>query len=216
MAVKVIWEFDPSVAVTSFTLDKSVDQGTSYTFLATVTFDINGANFDRAEKHFFYNDAAGAPGHIYRITATGAFGTSLPSYMVAPADPPGLCVVIGYARNAFGEVDVGMQVFVESWGERGTGWASNPAGVVGNNAQSLAVISSTRTTYPDANGLWQVELIRKAYARVRIPALELDWAFEVPDKTGPVNIRDLPLVRQGDVNGTFPEMTGVAPRIVRS
>jgi hypothetical protein len=216
MSVRISWGFDPTVSITSFTLTKSTNNGITYAALASVDFDVNGANYDRPTRTFFYVDNAGAAGHVYKIVAEGALGSSEPVISVAPPNPPSKCLVIGYALDAFGQADEHLVVNVETAGRRGQHWLTNPTGLVANNREALGVVRSSCSVFPDANGMWQVSLLRGSYARVQIPALELDWAFEVPSLEGPVNVRDIPLLRSADYLSLWPDMTAAADPLLRS
>ncbi len=214
--LRVSWDYDSSVAVTSFGVYKSSNKGLTYTLISTVTFAVNGANYNRVDRAFFYDDLTGAAGDIYKIVANGVNGTSASAFGIAPAVELARCLIIGYARDGFGDVDPYMDVLVETYGNRGEHWVQNSGGVIAQHAQAIGVSSGARTLHPDVNGMWSVELIQKTFARIRIPALEFDWAFEVPDKEGPVNIRDVALLRQGDYYGTSPEQVGIGMRIIQS
>ncbi len=212
MSNRIAWGFDPTAGITSFVLTKSTDGGLEYDALATIPFNVSGANFDRATRTFFYIDAAGNPGDTYKIVAVGPLGSSEPSYIVAPPGTPAKCLVVGYALNGFGEADTKLAVHIETYGARGN-WGYSPSGVVGQNPMALGVLQSSKIAYSDENGMWQVDLLQRTYARITIAKLSLDWAFEVPDREGPVNIRDIPLIRQADFFSQFPNQQGVKPRI---
>jgi hypothetical protein len=204
---KLYWKADPSVVVTSFVLTKSTDKAQSFSSLATITYDLAGANYEKKTKRFFYTDSSGAVGDAYRIVAVGANGTSSPVVVIAPADQPDFCTIVGYMLDTFGEVDTSIPVSVHSYGAGA--WTTNPAGVVAQNPEALGLTAASQTVYPGADGIWQVRLIQKAYARITIPALDFDWAFIVPASVGPVNVRDIPLVRQADAYGLFPDQSRI-------
>ena len=207
MSNKVYWNYDPSASITSFTVKRSADMGLTFVLLSTIVFDTNGANFDKQSKRFFYFDGTGAAGNIYAIGSTGTLGTSPDSYVIAPPADPSLCTVIGYARDAFGYADPELSIHVQAFGTPGERWVQNPAGIVSQHGQALGVIGRKVIINPDANGIWQIGLIRKIYARVEIPALDFSWAFEVPDKPGPINIRDIPQLR-GQALSLFSDTAG--------
>jgi hypothetical protein len=217
MSVKITWSYDPSVSVTDYKVYRSTDNGVTYTLVSTIAFDVNGANYDKAERQFFYTDAGGAAGYVYKVTATGANGTSKPVYTIVPPGDPPTCLVIGYVTNVFGQKDLGqVHIDVQGYGSRGELWAPNASGVVANSQQAMGLASGLRRVFLDENGMWQVELVRKTLARITIPALDLDWAFEVPDREGPVNIRDIPCQRGADFETTFGDNAGVRNPITRA
>lgn len=207
MSSTFFWTPDPTQTITSFTLTKSVNQGLSYSALATIPWDVAGANYNKQRKQFFYVDAGGAEGDIYQIVANGAFGVSEPLIIVAPPAEPDLCTIVGYCRDPFGFVDRDVAIHVTAVGTPGERWASSPAGIVGQHHDALGIVSRKQVVYPDENGMWQVSLVRRIYAKVEIPALDFSWAFEVPQAAGPVNIRDIPQLR-GAALALFPDMQG--------
>lgn len=207
MANKISWITDKSVAVASFDIQRSVNKGISFTALVNILADPNGANYDKQTKKYFYLDAGGNPGDIYTVTATGDAGTSKPAYAITAPDPPDLCVIIGYVRDAFGFVEQETSVHVTAFGSPGERWIKNPNGLVAQHPNALGLVNRSAVIKPDAGGIWQVELVRRAYAKVEIPSLDFILAFEVPDKAGPVNIRDIPQLR-GQALALFSEMTG--------
>lgn len=212
MAVKISWSPDLTVPITEFVLTKSVDKGQTFLALVTIPYDTAPASlfYDRKTKRFYYNDLVGNPGDIYQILANGFLGTSKTVIVVAPPTDPDVCTIIGYLSDAFGTIDPGLPIHVYAYGSRAERWAKNPAGLVAQNPQALGIADNTRTVYPNAAGIWQVELVQGTYARVHIPAIEFSWAFEVPKKLGPVNVRDIPQLR-GSALGAFPEMQGDSP-----
>lgn len=208
MANRITWIPDKSLPITSFSLMKSTDKSISFTLLASVLANANdSAAYDKQTGRYYYNDMAGNPGDVYAITSVGPAGTSRVVYALAPADPPGVCTVVGYVRDAFGYVDQAITILVSAFGTPGERWVVNPNGLLAQNSQALGLVSRTATLAPDANGLWQIDLVRKAYAKVEIPALDFTWIFEVPNKSGPINVRDIPQLR-GQALELFPEMQG--------
>lgn len=206
MANKFYWTPDPTQTITSFDIERSTDHGSSFAALVNIPFNVNGANYDKQRKQFFYEDAAGQPGYIYRIVANGAFGVSVPLTIVAPPAEPELCTIIGYVRDASGYVDRTTAIHVTAVGSPEEHWAPNPEGLVAHNAHALGIVAKRDVIHPDENGMWQVDLIRGIYARIEIPALMFQRTFEVPRKAGPINVRDIAEVRGralalfGDVN----------------
>lgn len=207
MSNTILWKHDPSVAITSFTLQKSTDKGIIFSALATVAFSVTGPNWDAANRRWQYVDTAGNPGDVYSITATGTNGTSPAALAISPPVVPTTCTIIGYLTDAAGNVDVQVPISVQTTGSRGEQWISSPPGALARNPEALAVIGANLTVFPDNNGMWQVKLLRRSFARVSIPAVQLDWAFEVPNTPGPLNIRDIPQLRGAELT-VFPEMTG--------
>ena len=207
MANKVFWIPDLTQTITSFQVDRSLDKGQTFTTVATITFDVNGVNFDKPTKRFFYSDASGVPGAVYAVTAIGPSGSSAPVYAITPADAPLTCTIIGYVRDVLGYAMPDAAIVVKAFGSTGEQWARNPNGLLAQNPNALGVVSRDIIVKPDDNGMWQVTLLRKAYAKIEIPSQEFVWAFEVPDKTGPINIRDIPQLR-GQALQLFPEMLG--------
>lgn len=203
MSNTIVWNYDPAVTITSFALEKSVDKGLTFAALATVVFNLTGANYDQVNKRFFYLDGAGNPGDVYRVTSTGAFGVSGPTIAVAPPAQPALCTVIGYVLDGLGRPRTDVRVEVHAYGVGGERWTRNHAGVVAQNPAAVGIVATAETVYPDAAGVWQVSLLQKALVRIEIAELGLSWAFEVPAKVGPVNVRDLPQLRGASFNGIW-------------
>jgi len=205
MAYRLNWTSE-ATAIASFDLSKSIDMGETYSSLVNIPFDTTGDNYDRPNKHFFYNDTSGQPGHIYKVVINASTATD-PLVIIAPPAPPAKCMIIGYMLDAGGYVPTDVQVSVEAYGTRGERWGRNPTGIVGQNKEALGITARRFFVKPDANGMWSVNLIRKVFALIEIPAINFRWAFEVPDKDGPVNIRDIPQLRGQDL-ALFPEMDG--------
>lgn len=207
---RVYWEHSALAPITSFVLEKSVNKGASYTTLATIVFSTTGANYDSKSRRFFYTDSAGQAGAIYRITSVGTLGTSEPAFAITPPAAMLKCLIIGYVRDSYGNVDTNMRVLVSSYGTRGEAWAYNATGVVANEALAVGVpVDQSIIVQPNAEGIWRVELLRKTLARIQIPDLNFEWAFEVPDAQGPINIRDIPQLRGADFSGLWPGQDGV-------
>lgn len=217
MSVKITWQADPSVTITSFTVIVSTDKGATFTTLATVTFNTaSGApNYDQRLKQFFFVDSSGNPGNIYQVAAIGTNGTSIPEFVIAPPSSYPMCDIFGYVIDAFGDVDTSIPIEVSSFGSRGEKWARNVGGIISQNPMGLGIAAVMRTIFPDNNGIWQISLIQGAFARVSIPILDFTWTFEVPANAGPINIRDLPQLR-GQALGVFPEMGGESTRFPES
>jgi len=214
---RLTWVPDPSVAVTSFTVQKSTDEGITFSTIATVTAGAASPNYDRQDKVYFYVDSGSSPGDVYKVTCTGPNGTSLPAYAVAAPDPLPLCLVIGYVANGFGDRLSGVAVSVKSFGAKSSAWVNNPAGTIAQNPRAVGVAAtSEKTVYTDAAGIWQVSLVQKTEALVTIPDLRFEYAFEVPAKTGPINIRDIAELRGGSFHALHGEPLGVPtfPRLL--
>ena len=214
--MRILWDFDRSVPVTSFTLTKSTDKGLAYAALDVVSFDINGAAYLPGKKRFHYDDVAGDSGHLYKVIASGPYGAAAAVIGVAPPQAPSKCLVIGYLLDGVGNVDTQSPVIVETHGTNGSYWTNNPSGVVAQNAQAQGIGYSRYEIYPDQTGLWQIPLVIGTVARVQIPSQELDWAFEVPNQEGPVNIRDLPLLSMADYFSLYPDRSGTRAGLVNS
>lgn len=207
--MRLVWNPDPAIAITSFSLYRSDDKGRTYSLLATIAANYSGANYDKQNKRFFYEDAATSHGSIYKITVTGPSGTSDPAYLIAPPDSIPKCVIIGYIADAHGRPVAGEQVSVEAAGTKGSTWMRNPDGLVAENPEAQGVQIGRQTVYTDENGVWQVTVARKSIIRVNIPSLRVEKMMEVPDLEGPINFRDIIEVRGGSFRGIFDEQTGV-------
>jgi hypothetical protein len=214
MANRLYWKADPSVTVTSFVITRSTDLAQSFSALATVNYDLAGANYDKRTKKFFYDDSTGSNGNVYRIVAVGNNGTSTPVFLVAPAAAPSTCTIIGYIMDTFAEVNTSLQVHVESYGR--PQWKKGTSTLVAQSAEALGVPTSEQIVTPNTDGVWQVRLVQGAYAKIRIPDLQYDHAFLVPEKEGPVNIRDIPFLRQADLHGLYPDQSVTQAGIPRA
>lgn len=214
MSYRVQWFADDPTAQ-SFLLEKSTDKGVSYTTLTTIAYDTTGVNYDPRLKVFFYVDAGGAAGHVYRLTVTGTQGVSPPSFIVVPMAAPDMCHIIGYVRSPFGEVDQSVKVDVFSFGSRGERWMKSPSGLLGINPEALGVTNAQKAVFPNADGMWEVLLVQGTYARIFIPEMSFEWTFLVPSVTGPVNIRDIAQLR-GQERALYSEQTGDQPNFSES
>jgi len=203
MSNTISWSYDPTVTITSFALQKSTDKGVTFAALATVAYDPSGANFSVATRKFFYVDAAGAAGDVYRVTSTGAFGVSGPAVAVAPPSEPDKCTIIGYALDGLGRARTDMAVTVTVYGTSGERWVKNPVGTVAHNPQALGMTFTQETVFTTDQGIWQVDLVQRALVRITIEELGYEKSFEVPGKTGPVNIRDVADYRGASHGGLY-------------
>ena len=196
------WGFDRTETVTSFVITKSTDKGQSFSALATVTFDVGGAAFEKKTARFFYTDATLAAGDIYRLTVVGPGGTSQPEFLIVPPTLQ-LCHVFGYVFDAFGAPSK-ADVNVEAYAPAGMGfWTVATTGVAAHDSTALALAPRSAVVSVDAAGLWRVALLRRCHARIVIAELGIDYAFEVPDREGPINLRDIPRLRQADAHGQW-------------
>ena len=191
MSNKFYWSSDPADKATSFDLNKSVDGGATYTSLVNVPYDVNGVNYDRQQKKFFYTDVSGNAGDIYHVVSNGPLGASDPLIVVAPPTEAPTCTIVGYVRDPFGYVDTRMAVHVESAGKGSERWVAAGNGTIGQNAQSLAIVDRSIIVNPNSDGMWSVDLIQRSVMRIMIPALEFNVTFEVPARIGPINVKDL-------------------------
>jgi hypothetical protein len=208
MSVRLYWYADTTQTVTSFSIRKSSDGGLTYDAPVSVLFNVNGANYEKQTKRFFYDDALGAAGNIYKISAVGPLGTSSEETVIVEGDKPPLCRVIGYIKDAFGGVDQTVSIQVKAFGTPGERWAKNTTGMVARNSHALALTSREIFLRPDASGMWSVDLVQGVYAHVSISSLNFEHVFEVPAQAGPVNIRDIPQLRGQDL-ALFPEYSGL-------
>lgn len=206
MAATIYWDADDTT-VTSYALSRSTNKGASYSAVATVAASTVGANYDARTKRYFYTDAGASAGDIFKLIATGSLGTSEPEFAIVPPSAPSLCRVVGYALTGFGEADVQLPVLVTLFGSRGESWNRNPTGVMAQSAEALHLVPASRTVYPDTAGIWSVDLVRGALARVQIAQTGFSWVFRVPDVAGPVNIRDIPQAR-GQELAPYGELLG--------
>lgn len=217
MAQRVLWRVDPgSAGITEFQLQKSVDAGNSYTALVTIPFDLNGANYEKQAARFFYDDAGGGSGHVYLVYAVGPNGTSDPIFFIPPPSDPQRCAIIGYVLDVFGNADQSVAVEVNASTRPSERWHTNPTGLVAREARALGILPAAMRVYPDANGIWQVSLVRKAFARISIPALDFEKDIEVPDAIGPFNIVDVPGLTGTDASGIFQGGPGLRASIPRA
>lgn len=203
MSNKLIWSPNYSVPISSFTIVKSTDMGITFAFLATVDFDTSSGapNYLPGTKQFFYNDSSGNPGDMYQITASGDNGTSAASLVVTPPASIPLCTIFGYQVDGFGNPGTAI-VTCRSIGSKGERWAKTVPGMDAFSTQALGVVAASAEVFTDSNGIWQVSLVQGSYAQIEIPAINFTWTFEVPAKSGPINIRDIPTLR-GEALGLF-------------
>jgi hypothetical protein len=202
-----IW-WKSSVA-SSFVLAVSTDDGLTFEPLATIPFDINGANAKNGR--FFYDHADGDSRYIYSLSAVGTNGTSRPVLAFAPTTAPSTCTVHGYARDLSGDVILSahIQVNVDTQ-------YINAEGAVAKNDDGFLLMSGERWLYFDENGHWQIELPRLAHARILIPVAGFSKLFIVPDETGPVNLRDIPSLPQASYLGTWDKSDEMRAEIVHA
>jgi hypothetical protein len=206
MAATIYWDADDTT-VTSYALSRSSDKGVTYSAVATVAASTVGANYDARSRRYFYTDASAAAGDIFKLVATGSLGTSEPEFAIVPPAAAPVCRIVGYALTGFGEADVLLPVLVTLFGSRGESWNRNPTGTMAQHAEALHLVPASRTVYPDLTGLWAVDVVRGALARVQIAQTGFSWVFRVPDVAGPVNIRDIPQAR-GQELAPYGELLG--------
>jgi len=102
---------------------------------------------------------------------------------IAPPPAPHLCRLYGYLISMTGTVSDAYAVRVEGKGLLGDGYPT------GADAQGVALDS--KTVRPDrTTGMWQIDLVRGCYVRIRIDAQRIDRALRVPD-AATANFRDL-------------------------
>ena len=217
MSVRLEWAPDPAGnGVTTYNIEKSTDKGVSWAVLDDVAYNVNGGSFDKPSRRFYYVDAEGNPGDIYRLNAQGTWGTSDWVFLIAPPGTQPLCQVFGYVDTAFAIQDVQTRIVVSAFMPNGRQWARNTQGLVSHNPEGLGILEGERVVYPDANGIWKVDVAQGVYCKVYIPALNFVWVFEVPRELGPRNIRDILAVRGADFDSVWGEQTGEPRTIINA
>jgi hypothetical protein len=215
MSVTLSWQADntPNTpAITQFNVLLSTDLGATFTLLASVPFNTarSNSNYNQQTRQFSYLDSTGNPGNIYQIISVGSNGNSAPVFAIAPPILYSKCAIIGFLVDPFGDADPTQPVKVSSFGSRGERWTKNQPGIVAQQPFALGIIETSKTVYPDATGLWSVELLQSTYAKIEIPCLNYVSVFEVPAVSGPINVRDIPTLR-GEESGLFPNQVGDRP-----
>lgn len=72
MANRVTWLPSTETDIASYRLESSATQTGTYAALATITHDLQGADYDSAQGVFFYDHAAGGTSTWYRLIAIDA------------------------------------------------------------------------------------------------------------------------------------------------
>lgn len=171
----------PVIGATSYRIEKSTDKGASWALLATVPHDKLGANWSAAAQEFFYVDATGNSGDVFRRDWTDGVTTSKFDYTIVPPPPPELLVLTGVV---YGEHAAEVRIV----------YLSGPEEVVGGygyNPPAPDAIGE-KVTRTSSEGLWQVEVYQGARVRVMVPSTRFVHEYILPTGSpGPYAITDL-------------------------
>ena len=190
MSYKVSWRQESgAVSPTGFLVERSDDNGRTYSTLTTVTNEAGSANYNKLTRRWFYSDAAGSPGSVYRVTALSGSGNSSPSFTIAPPAAPPSCLLVGYLVSPSGTGAATSHVYISAESRQ---TLKSTSGVVGYGPTSLGVTKETISVLPSPAGVWQAQVVRGALVRISIPSAEFEKIVVVPDEAGPVNVAELP------------------------
>jgi hypothetical protein len=107
---------------------------------------------------------------------------------IATPVAPTLCRIYGYLMSMTGTVSDSYSVHVEG---KGSGTNAYVTGAGGIDPEAQGVAQDSKTVYPNkSTGIWQIDLVRGCYVRVRIDAQRIDRSFRVPD-TAVINFMDI-------------------------
>lgn len=109
-----------------------------------------------------------------------SFSASVAVFSITAPSAPSLCRIFGYVTNSLGQAASKVQVLVSTVGG---GW-NRPfiqGGATGIDPINQAVVGELTTRMSDANGYWETDAPIGALLRVRIPAINYDKIFAVPD-----------------------------------
>lgn len=195
MPAMYTWKCPPaSEAVTSFTIEKSTDDGVTWSAAATIAMDTTDPLvYDPSADRFFWTDPTPASAEIVRIAAVNAAGTGPWRYSYGPPARPSTVNVFGAVLDPVtGRPMEEVEVIVYAMQGMGSAHQPNPS-VPSNNAQSVTVASRRHRLFTDREGRWSIDLVRDVPMEIEVPAVGLVKTFRLPTDEGvqAVNFRDL-------------------------
>jgi hypothetical protein len=107
---------------------------------------------------------------------------------IATPVTPTLCRIYGYLMSMTGTVSDSYAVHVDGKGGGSNAYVTGSGGI---DPEAQGVAQDSKTVYPDKiTGIWQIDLVRGCYVRIRIDAQRIDRSFRVPD-TAVINFMDI-------------------------
>ncbi len=171
----------PADQVTTFTLQRSIDDGDTWTDITTIANDTTvPAAYDADLDQFFYVDDDDVAGEIVRIRANNVTGSGPWAFHYGPPARPTTCNVYGVLLDPFSNQPWPNQaVLIESLQARSAGMVDN-ANVASKNQESAVVGKRSTRVVTDASGRWQIDLVAGMPVRITIPRAGLVQMFRVP------------------------------------
>jgi hypothetical protein len=217
--VRLLWKWSSDAPITDFFVEKKALLTDEFSTVSTIPFDINGINTvpsTSGPRMFFYDDASGEPGSIYRVSVLGDSGASPSCFAIAPSEDIPVCYIHGYITSAEGEKGAGTEIHVSVLAQKKANWIQSPGGTVAQNADAILVIPGARVLTSEADGQWGISLPQGAVAQVSVPSVGFSVAFNVPMEEGPVNIRDVQPLRQGTREGFWDQSDQTKAELLRA
>lgn len=192
MAATYKWDTPTdSEAVTSFELEKSTDDGISWSALATIVADTtNAAVYDFAEDKYYYVDATPVAGEIVRLRAVNATGNGPWSYHHGPPAAPDLCNLYGVLRDGIsGDPYENEKIIIETMPPGLSGFQDN-ANVATTDQDGILSGMRRTSAWTDEQGRWSIDLVTDLPVKVSIPVAGITSYFRIPAGTQVLNFRD--------------------------
>ncbi len=205
MTFRAEWDFDLA-GVSTYAIAGSTDKAATYATITSIPNNKGGANYNKKTQKFFYEWSAATPGDVLRVIAQNASLEEMGrAYFVVPAPRLSQCIVMGYVADGQGYVDREQSIIAETEQQMTAPWGPDRLSL-SNNA--VLAQPSRQEMFPDANGMWQVSLARGLTVRFYSPFYGLDLVVQVPDREGPVNLFDLPVIRSMEGPGPVISVIG--------
>lgn len=142
----------------------------------------------------------------YRLTVSDTGGLTPQEFSmegapltVSPPSSPQLCCVYGYLQSVTGQYSDKYQVMIEGVGKSQRSYVAG-TGAIDSEPQGVA--ADSKTIRPDKRtGIWEINLVRGAYVRIRIECQGVDKVFRVPQEAM-VNFKDLDTMDTGGFIGS--------------
>lgn len=187
--VQLTWlPLTPAAPPSSYEVSKSTDMGRTFTLLDTLTHDLlDTVVFDQLRQVFFYTDATGASGDVYRVVANYGATQNRPAFAVVSVFPP-VCTVFGYVFAVDGSA------LAEDDREVSLTYVGTPylevADTAGVQAAVANVVKGVTRSSVNTQGVWQLRGLQGAVVDVR--TVTGTRRVRLPMAEGPYNLADLP------------------------
>ena len=190
------YTWTPNNDTVTYILEKSVDNGLTWTALASILHDFSGADYDSSVAKFFFDDITPVVGELVRIYGQNAEGDGPAAILHGPLVANETCQLYGVlVHTVTGEPLEGAEVRVKPLGDRRKSSILPNSGIPAVNNPSILGGDRVFRTFTDAEGAWHFDLVRGIAVVCDVPSTGFRQDFYVPEDRDVLNIADTHIYR---------------------